>query len=91
MVWIQAPAVVVRYDSSSHRPSLPPPHPPPTTTTTTTKTTNNNNNNSLGAEVTGLDPSPANIDVARRHAAVDPLTQNIRYEAAAVEEFIGAR
>jgi hypothetical protein len=45
---------------------------------------------SLGAEVTGLDPATANIDVARRHAAVDPLTQGIRYEAATVEEFIGA-
>lgn len=43
----------------------------------------------LGAEVTGLDPSPANIDVARKHAAADPLTRGIRYEAAPVEEFIG--
>lgn len=39
--------------------------------------------------MTGLDPSAANIDVARQHAAVDPLTRTIRYEAATVEEFIG--
>ncbi len=62
--------------ASSQPPPLIPPHPAPPI--------------SLGADVTGLDPSPANIDVARTHAAVDPLTQGIRYEAASVEEFIGA-
>jgi len=43
----------------------------------------------LGASVTGIDPALQNIDVARKHAAVDPCTQGIVYEQAAVEDFRG--
>lgn len=44
---------------------------------------------SLGASVTGIDPAVGNIDVARSHAAVDPRTRGIKYEHAAVEDFLG--
>ncbi len=37
----------------------------------------------LGAEVTGIDPAPGSIEVARRHAEASGLV--IRYEAASVE------
>ena len=40
----------------------------------------------LGAEVTGIDPSPENVAVASAHAQGDPLTRSIRYEAATAEE-----
>ncbi|CAN0110117.1 unnamed protein product, partial [Laminaria digitata] len=40
----------------------------------------------LGAEVTGIDPSPENVAVASAHAQGDPLTRTIRYEAATAEE-----
>lgn len=43
----------------------------------------------VGALVTGIDPSPENIEVARRHAAVDPQTRGIRYERATAEELEG--
>lgn len=39
--------------------------------------------------MTGIDPALANIDVAIQHASIDPLTQNIRYEHATAEEFLG--
>lgn len=44
----------------------------------------------LGASVTGIDPAVGNIDVARRHAAVDPRTRGIKYEHAAVEDFLAS-
>ena len=40
----------------------------------------------LGAEVTGIDPSPENVAVALAHAQGDPLTRSIRYEAVTAEE-----
>lgn len=40
----------------------------------------------LGAEVTGIDPSPENVAVASAHAQGDPLTRSIRYKAATAEE-----
>jgi 2-polyprenyl-6-hydroxyphenyl methylase/3-demethylubiquinone-9 3-methyltransferase len=43
----------------------------------------------MGAIVTGIDPSVHNIDVARQHAGVDPLTRGIHYEKATAEEMLG--
>lgn len=43
----------------------------------------------MGAIVTGIDPSVHNIDVARQHAGVDPLTRGICYEKATAEEMLG--
>lgn len=40
----------------------------------------------LGAEVTSVDPSQASIDVARKHASVDPLTATINYRKSTVGE-----
>jgi ubiquinone biosynthesis O-methyltransferase len=41
----------------------------------------------LGAEVTALDPSENNINVARAHSSCDPLTSSIRYIHSTVENF----
>mmetsp|Transcript_2788 Transcript_2788/g.3868 ORF Transcript_2788/g.3868 Transcript_2788/m.3868 type:complete len:239 (-) Transcript_2788:5440-6156(-) len=40
----------------------------------------------LGANVTGIDPSIENINVAKEHCKIDPLTANINYQALTVEE-----
>ena len=40
----------------------------------------------LGATVTAIDPAAANVAAARAHAAHDPRTRGITYEACAIEE-----
>lgn len=40
----------------------------------------------LGADVTGIDPSPENVAIAKAHSKGDPLTRNIKYEAVTAEE-----
>jgi ubiquinone biosynthesis O-methyltransferase len=42
----------------------------------------------LGANVTAIDPSEQNIAVAKEHAALDPLTANIRYLHTTVGRFV---
>jgi len=34
----------------------------------------------LGANVTGIDPSIENVNVAKEHCKYDPLTANINYQ-----------
>lgn len=40
----------------------------------------------LGADVTAIDPSENNINVARRHSSFDPLTRKIQYLSSTIEE-----
>lgn len=40
----------------------------------------------LGADMTSIDPSVENIDVAKEHSLRDPSTSNINYRATTVEE-----
>jgi ubiquinone biosynthesis O-methyltransferase len=40
----------------------------------------------LGANMVSIDPSPENIEVAKAHAAEDPLTSSIDYRVATVED-----
>ena len=40
----------------------------------------------LGAQVTAIDPSQENIDVAIAHASKDPLTRSILYQKSTIEE-----
>jgi len=43
----------------------------------------------LGGHVTAIDPSPENIDIAKKHAVGDPLTSGIKYEALTAEQLKG--
>ena len=40
----------------------------------------------LGAQVTAIDPSQENINVATAHASKDPLTRSIFYQKSTIEE-----
>lgn len=40
----------------------------------------------LGAQVTAIDPSPENINIAQRHCRNDPATSSINYQCLNIEE-----
>ena len=44
----------------------------------------------LGAQVTGIDPSERNIEVASLHASLDPATSSIQYKKSTIQEMVGS-